>query len=194
MCVCVLGVILGVVSSLCFVSFSCLTDLPTRWGSSYQDRMYSTAKNIMCSEISTKGEGSVTFFLFLLHSCFYQWLSLFEFSKVISFLLCDIFSLFWTNWHVGKHTASFKRIFQEASPRPPSQQTAHAEAIVRIWHSAIGENGTCHLLQGLLWKFVFSLYPKSARFIFLSLQHSHSSLPSLSCSDREDQLLERRTA
>lgn len=60
----VLGGILGGVPPLCFVSFSCLTNLPTRWGSSYQDRVCSMAKNTMCSEISTKGEGSVAFFFF----------------------------------------------------------------------------------------------------------------------------------
>lgn len=66
-CECVLGGILGGVPPLCFVSFSCLTNLPTRWGSSYQDRVCSMAKNTMCSEISTKGEGSVAFFFFFFY-------------------------------------------------------------------------------------------------------------------------------
>lgn len=93
-------------------------------------------------------------FFSILHSYSYQWLSLFKFSKVISFFLCDIFSLSLTKWQVGKHIASFKKISQEASPTLASQQAARVETIVRIWHSAISKNGTCHLLQGLLWKFV----------------------------------------
>lgn len=82
----------------------------------------------MCSEIFTKGERNVTF-LSLLHSYSYQWLSLFQFSKVISFFLCDIFSLFLTKWQVGKHIASFQRVSQEASPTLASQQAARVEPL-----------------------------------------------------------------
>lgn len=131
-------------------------------------------------------------FFSILHSYSYQWLSLFTFSKVISFFLCDTSSLSLTKWQVGKHSVSFKRISQEASPTLASQQAARAETIVRIWHSAIGENGTCHVLQGLLWKFVLQLCPKPERFIFLSVLHSRA-LTFLSCFDCENQLLEIRT-
>ena len=67
----------------------------------------------------------------------------------------------------------WKKSFQEASPTLPSQQAAYVETIVKIWHSAIDENRTCHLLQGLLWK--LSLDSKSGRFILLSLLHAHGS-------------------
>lgn len=125
-CECVLGGILGGVPPLCFVSFSCLTNLPTRWGSSYQDRVCSMAKNTMCSEISTKGEGSVAFFFFFTTFMLLSMAIIVQvFESHLFFFLCDVFSFFLANWHVGKRIASFKRIFQDASPTLPSQQTAH---------------------------------------------------------------------
>ena len=80
---------------------------------------------------------------------------------------------------VGKRESTlnfWKKFFQEASLTLLSQQAAHVETIVKIWHSAIDENRTCHLLQGLLWKFVFgsqirkiysSLFAAQSHFLLL---------------------------
>ena len=76
---------------------------------------------------------------------------------------------------VGKRESTlhfWKKFFQEASLTLLSQQAAHVETIVKIWHSAIDENRTCHLLQGLLWKFVFgSQIRKIYSSIFAAQSH-----------------------
>lgn len=93
---------------------------------------------------------------------------------------------------MGKHIASFKRIFQEVSPRRPSQQPAHVEAIVKLWHSAIDENELVIDSKGYCGNLSLSFIPNQ-QDLFSSLYERHSSLISLSCSDCEDQRLEKMT-